>query len=103
MDEAGGTVTLRVTRNFAGFATVNYATGDGAANAGADYVAAAGQLQFQSADTFKDLPPIMIREDAVVEGDHSFTVSLSLPSAGSLSDPFIATVTIINNDEQSGA
>ena len=100
--EGDGVVTLRVIRNFGGFATVNYNTGDGSANAGADYNATAGQLVFQSGETFKTIP-VTILEDFVVEGSHTFSVSLSAPSSGGLASPAVAVVTILDNDTQTGS
>ena len=100
--EGDGTVTLRVIRNFRGFAVVNYSTADGSANAGADYNAVAGQLQFQSGESVKNIP-VTILEDLVVEGSHTFMVTLStngIAMPNGLANPSVATVTILDNDVQ---
>ena len=102
------TVTLLVTRNFNGLATVNYATGDGSATAVADYDATAGQLQFQNGQFVKPIT-VTILDDSVVEGNHAFSVTLSqpltngVPLPNGLASPAVATVTIVDDDLPMGS
>ena len=41
---------------------------------------------------------IIFDEDYIIEGDHSFTVSISNPGGAGIADPTVATVTIDDND-----
>ena len=41
---------------------------------------------------------ITFDEDSIIEGDHSFTVSMSNPGGAGTADPTVATVTIDDND-----
>ncbi len=85
-------------------ATVNYAvTGTGANPADAsDFGGAlpAGTLSFAANETSKTIP-ISVVGDTVSEPDEAFTVTLSNPSAGSLTTP--AAGGVIRNDDPSGS
>ena len=61
--------------------TVDYATADGTATAGADYEAAAGTLTFAAGETSKT---VMVRalDDPFDEGEETLTFTLSNPSRG---------------------
>lgn len=63
--------------------TVQYATVDGTARAGSDYVAASGTLTFAPGQTQQTVA-VTILSDAVTEGDESFTLNLSSPTNGTL-------------------
>jgi chitinase len=58
--------------------TVHYATGDGTASAGSDYVAQSGTLTFAPGETQKTITIAAIG-DATVEPDEGFSVVLSAP------------------------
>ena len=67
--------------------TVNYATSDGSATAGSDYVATSGMLIFQPGET-SQLIPVTVNGDLVLDGPESFTVTLSNSSG----PPILASV-----------
>ncbi|HEX8250183.1 MAG TPA: Calx-beta domain-containing protein, partial [Pyrinomonadaceae bacterium] len=104
--ENGGTVTVTVNRTSGtvGAVSVNYtltngtATGGAACGAGVDYVNTGGTVNFvegQSSQTFT----VQICDDAVFEGNETFTVTLTNPTGGAiLGTPSTATVTIVEND-----
>ena len=110
VNESAGSATILITRNgdSAGPATVNYATSDSAglascgANSGVasercDYATSVGTARFAAGQTVTTFT-IPIVNDALVEGDENFTVTLSSPSGVALGSPPTATVTIIDND-----
>jgi uncharacterized repeat protein (TIGR01451 family) len=76
--------------------TVDYATADGAASAGSDYMAAPGKLTFNPGETTKTIS-IIINGDVTVEPDETFTVTLSNPTNAVLGTS-VGTGTIINDD-----
>jgi hypothetical protein len=78
-------------------ATVNYATADGSASAGQDYVNAQGRLSFATGETSKIIS-IEIINDILTEPNEVFTISLSFPSDGMLTNPSVATITILDNE-----
>ena len=85
---------------------VDFTTVDGSATAGADYVTKSGTLQFTSSDaapfTTAETQTITVTlsDDALVEGDENFDISLSnIVSAGSLVMPDnTGRATITDND-----
>jgi hypothetical protein len=72
-----GNVTLAIAS--AKTVTLNFSTADGTATAGSDYVAASGSLTFNPGEVTKSVT-VMVRGDAVVEGDETFFLNLSEPS-----------------------
>ena len=77
-----GTVTLTVTRTAgasSGAATVDYATSDGAAQAGLDYVAAAGTVSFAPGETTRSFT-VQLVNDPTDEETQAFNVTLSNPT-----------------------
>jgi uncharacterized repeat protein (TIGR01451 family) len=76
--------------------TVNYATSDGSATAGSDYVATNGTLTFPSGITNGTISVAVIG-DVLVETNETFLVNLSNPVNGTLGRT-PATGTIINDD-----
>ncbi len=78
--------------------SVQYATADGTAQAGVDYVATSGTLIFTNGiatNTF--VVPLIL--NSLVTGDKSFTINLLNPTApGKLVAPSVQTVTILNNN-----
>jgi hypothetical protein len=65
--------------------TVNYATADGTATAGSDYVAQSGTLSFAAGQTSKAIT-ITISGDTTVESNETFVVNLSSPSGATIAD-----------------
>ena len=76
--------------------SVDYATEDGSAEAGADYVAASGTLRFAPGETAKTVA-VTVLDDAHDEGDETLILRLSNPSGAYLADAE-AIGTIENTD-----
>ena len=98
--ENGGSLTLSVTRQGGScWATiVNYATDDGSALAGSDYVSTNGTLTWSDGDTNAKTITVSIINDTINEGNESFAVTISDAMGVSLGSPASATVTIIDDD-----
>jgi RHS repeat-associated protein len=98
VNEAAGIVTFAVTLTspVADTITVDYATANGTAAAGADYTAVAGTLTFNSGQTNQTVT-VPILDDAGDEPDETFAVSLSNPTNARIATPS-ATITILDND-----
>jgi hypothetical protein len=81
----GGTATITVTRtgNTNAAVTVNYATADGSAVAGADYTAANGTLTFAAGETSKTFT-VSLQSDALVEAKRTVLLALSDPSGATV-------------------
>jgi subtilisin family serine protease len=102
VSEGGVSITVTVTRTggSAGSVTVDYATADGTASAGADYQPAAGTLTFLDGETSQTFT-VAILEDAVYEGDETLGLTLGNATGGaSLGNPASASLTITENDPQ---
>ncbi len=76
--------------------TVDYATSDGTATAGADYTAKRGTLTFAPGETSKTVE-VTVLDDSHDEGTETMTLTLSNPSGAYLADAE-ATGTITNTD-----
>ncbi|MCC7099574.1 MAG: hypothetical protein IT500_08295, partial [Rubrivivax sp.] len=87
VDETDGTASflVRASRPSATPFTVSYATMDGSANAGADYVAASGMVSFAAGETVKTVSVALV-DDKLPEGDESFGLQLSNASGATLVD-----------------
>ena len=97
--EAGPAVVV-VTRTggSAGTVGVTYATSNGSAGAGSDYVSTTGSLSFAPGVTRATFTVTLVG-DAAAESTESFTVTLSAPSGGAtLGEPHTAPVTIVDDD-----
>jgi uncharacterized delta-60 repeat protein len=78
--------------------TVHYATADGTALAGADYLATSGVLFFTNGIGTNYIR-VPILNNSQVLGDHTFSVSLLNPTApGQLVPPSTTAVTIVDNN-----
>jgi hypothetical protein len=77
--------------------SVNYATADGTATAGSDYVAASGTLTFTPGTTTGQIN-VTVNGDTVVEPDETFLIKLSNQVNASFIQTSQATVTIANDD-----
>ena len=93
----GGTMQFVVSRtgDTSIASTVDYATASGSATAGNDYTAKTGMLSFAVGETSKTIS-IATVEDSVVEGNETFTVTLSDVSGGGTISRTTATGTILN-------
>ena len=76
--------------------TVDYATADGTAKAGEDYTAASGTLTFAAGETAKTVS-VAVLDDAVDEGEETFTLRLSNATGARIADGE-AVGTIANED-----
>ena len=93
---AAGSVVLNVVRynNTNGVTTVDYATADGSAVAGSNYVTTTGTLTFYPGQSVLPITVPLIY-DPLVTGDLSFTASLSNPSSSvQLTTPNVTTVVV---------
>ncbi len=88
------TVTLSAAASSA--VTVNYATANGTATAGSDYVAASGTLTFAAGTTTRTLP-VTVNGDTTGEANETFHVNLSAASGATLADAQ-GIGTIVNDD-----
>ena len=88
--------TVTLDRAASGTVTVNYATADGSATAGADYTAASGTLTFQAGERTKTVA-VTLLDDTHDEGEETFTLTLSNASGAVIVDGE-ATGTIENHD-----
>ena len=97
-EAAGAVLSFRVTLAPAaeGPVTVDWATADGTATAGADYTAGSGTLAFAAGETAKTIE-VAVLDDDVDEGSETLTLRLSNPSGAVLGDAE-ATGTIVNTD-----
>ena len=65
--------------------TVQYATSNGTATGGDDYVATTGTLTFAPGETSKTIS-VVVLGDTVAEGAESFLVTLSSPTGATVGD-----------------
>jgi uncharacterized delta-60 repeat protein len=74
-------------------------TSGGSAHSGQDFRPTTTRVTFGNGDTSPRLVEIPIREDAAVESQENFTVSLSHPQCGALGKQRRASVTILDDDQ----
>jgi chitinase len=92
---AAATFTVRLSAPSGRPVTVSYATADGTATQGADYIAAAGTLTFAPGETQKTVS-VTVLADNVVEPAATFFVRLSNPQYATLANAQ-ATGTILDS------
>jgi len=98
--ENAGSVSITIERvgGTDGSVDLDWSTSSGSAIEGEDYNGASGTLTFNDGDRFFGVS-INLIDDALFESDETFTVSLSNPSNdGSLGEPTVATITIIDDE-----
>ena len=97
--EADGPGVFEVHLTKAGTApiTVRWASTDGTAGAPGDFTASSGQVTFAPGQTTGRIE-VPITDDTVVEGDETFTVTLSEPAGARLGDA-TAVGTILDDDD----
>jgi len=96
--ENAGAVTITVTRagDDIGEMSVNYATSDGTAIAGSDYITASGTLTFMAGETNKTFT-VTVLNDANSESNEVVNLTLSnVTNGGTLGTPHPAVLTITN-------
>jgi hypothetical protein len=114
VNENAGSIQISVTRtgDLLGFSSVNYTTSDtaglqnctvvnGKASERCDYETAAGTLRFSTGEATK-IVEVPIVNDALVEGNETFTLTLSGASGAGLGTA-TTTVTINDNDNAPAA
>ncbi len=102
VSENAATVMVTVHRvgGSSGSVTVDFATSDASATAGADYATAAGTLQFADGETSQTFA-VTILDDAAVEGDETLQLTLANPTGGAtLSLPATMTLTIVDDEAE---
>ncbi|HUL80025.1 MAG TPA: FG-GAP-like repeat-containing protein, partial [Vicinamibacteria bacterium] len=92
---------VHLSRASASEVSVAFATADGTATAGEDYIAASGRLVFAPGETDKTLS-VLVYGDTVVEPDDTFFVDLAAPVVAHLARAR-ATGTIRNDDRANAA
>jgi glucose/arabinose dehydrogenase len=100
VNEADGTVTLRILRQngSAGTVSVDFRTTPGTATGGVDYTAVSGTATFAPGETVKTIT-IPITNDFLAEGSETFGVTIdNLVGQAQLLAPRTATVTIIDDE-----
>jgi uncharacterized delta-60 repeat protein len=104
VDENAGNAIITVTRTngTTGTITIQYATvSGGTAASGADYTTRTGTLTFRPGETSKTFT-VPIIDDSSVEPDETISLRLSNATGGALYGLTNATLSIIDNDFQSG-
>lgn len=107
-NQSNVTLTVQRSGNLHGESTVDYSTSDtagllactttnGNASERCDYQTTVGTLRFAAGESTKTFT-IPIINDAIVEGDEQFLVSLKLPGITHIGSPGLITVTILDND-----
>ena len=101
--DAGLAFTVRLNPASAQTVTVSYATADVTATAGSDYTAVSGVLTFGAEETVVTVT-VTVHDDAVVEPDEEFTLTLSEPSNASLAsgEPTLQVIGTVRDDDERG-
>lgn len=86
-----------VTRTGSGAFSVDFATANGSAVSGSDYVATSGTLTFGAGETSK-VVQVTINGDTALEGDETFSLTLSNATGGVIISDNQAVATITNDD-----
>ena len=89
-------ITLRLSEPVSSVVTLRFATANGTATAGSDFMAKAGSVSFAAGTTTKQLL-IVIEGNRIYEPNETFTINLSSPKQATIADRS-GTVTIANDD-----
>ena len=97
--ENNGAITLSVVRTgpLAGPASVAFSTTAGSAGAG-DFTATSGTLDWPAGSGGARSLTIPVTQDALAEGDESFTVTLSAASGAPIAGPATVSVTLLDDE-----
>jgi hypothetical protein len=100
VSESTPVITIAVNRinGSSGAASVQYATSAGTATADVDYNERSGTLNWPSGNATPKGIDVPINDDALVEGNETVTITLSMPTGATLSGPTTVTLTIVDND-----
>ncbi|MEZ4870532.1 MAG: Calx-beta domain-containing protein [Caldilineaceae bacterium] len=98
-DGGSATISAQLSAPSSHAVTVAYATSNGTATAGADYVAASGALTFAPGESSQSFT-LTISDDAADENDETVNLTLSNPNNATLGGIANATLTIEDNDGQ---
>jgi len=101
VNEDDGTATFTVTHtgsSASGAYSVNYTTTDISAVSGQDYTASTGTLNFNGNVNDTETITIPIIDDAIFEGDETFTISFTSTTDTNVDITDTATGTILAND-----
>jgi hypothetical protein len=98
--QSAATITVNRIGTTSEAVMIQYATSNGTASSGADYVTNSGTLTLNSGETSKTLT-IPILDDSVFEGAETVNLTLSNPSGVTLGQPNSAVLTIEDNEIQS--
>ena len=103
VDEAAGTANFVITfdRPSAGVVSIDYATQNGTALAGSDYVAASGTVKFAPGETAKTVK-VLVVNDTLRESPETFSLKLSDLVGATTLDP-VGVATIDDNDAAASA
>jgi hypothetical protein len=91
--------TVSLSSPQAGAVTVSYATANGTATAGSDYLAASGTVTFNAGQTSQTVY-VTVYGDTAYEPNETLTLTLSNPTGGVTLNRSVATGTINNDDAQ---
>jgi hypothetical protein len=94
-------MTVVRTSGSSGTVSVEYTTSNGTATAGTDYVANSGTLTFADGETSKDIP-LMLMDDQAAEGQESFVVTLANPTGGVALGGACRATMYVNDDDNPG-
>lgn len=99
--EGGGSIDIEVRRLYdnSGSVTVDYATSDGTATSGEDYVATQGTFSWADGDMIPKSFTIQILDDSLKEYDETINLVLSNPTGEAVVGESIPTVLTIIDDE----
>ncbi|HMO04173.1 MAG TPA: glycoside hydrolase family 31 protein [Kiritimatiellia bacterium] len=86
------------TGSATGAVSVAFATANGSATAGADYVATNGTLSWAAGDLAAKFIDVVLTDDTIYEGNETFTIQVSSPAGAVLGTPSLTTVTIQENE-----
>src|SRR6185369_9669028 len=99
VSESGGTLTLNASRSGgSGAVDVDYSFGGGTAVNGVHYTGVPGTLHWNDGETGTKSIPITITDDAAVNANRTFVVTLSNAIGATLTTPSSTTVTIVDDD-----
>ena len=92
-------ITLRRNAGSAGAVSIDYATSDGTATAGADYTAASGTLNWAAGDLGERTINVALVNDTASEANETFRITLSNATGGvAIEGSSTIDVTISNDD-----
>ncbi|BDS08325.1 hypothetical protein NT6N_33650 [Oceaniferula spumae] len=98
--ENNGVYNIPVVRSggSTGAASVSLSTSNGSASSGADYTAVTTTVNWADGESGIKFVSVPILTDSTIEGDETFTVTLSSVSGASLGSPSSGSVTILDVD-----